>query len=560
MFKQILKKNSFLKLQIIKHRLRNYQPEWSRLIEDSKEKWLNSLKKSKNGDKILIATCVGSHLPATILESMIAVALILRGAEVHILLCDRFLPACLACSVHHFSNLNKFSRVGPIALCNDCLGSAHKMFSSLGVRVHRFSTYVDYAETRWASGVSENIPINEISKYEYDGMAVGEHALAGTLRFFARGSFSGQPNAEPIFRRFFNAALLSTIAAKNLFSRNRFKTAVFHHGIYVPQGLIGEVCRKMGVGVVNWNPAYRRQCFIFTHHDTYHHELLKEPTSLWENIEWDKVIETKTLEYLKSRWYGTKDWIYFHENPCEELDVIAKELGVDFSKPCIGMLSNVVWDAQLHYRANAFSGMLNWVERTIQYFINRPELQLIIRIHPAELSGGLPSRQLLLDEIRALFPKLPQNIFIIPPQSNISTYAAMLQCNAVLIYGTKTGVELTSLGIPVIVAGEAWIRNKGLTFDANSAEEYFAHLDRLPFNSKLPDHVIRRAQKYAFHFFFRRMIPLEFIIPQPGSSVPYRLGLERLKDLNSERDHGLNVICNGILTGNEFVYRFEKFI
>ncbi len=48
----------------------------------------------------------------------------------------------------------------------------------------------------------------------------------------------------------------------------------------------------------------------------------------------------------------------------------------------------------------------------------------------------------------------------------MSTYALMSLCNSAIIYGTKMGVELTSVGLPVIVAGEAWIRNKGLTHDA----------------------------------------------------------------------------------------------
>ncbi len=60
----------------------------------------------------------------------------------------------------------------------------------------------------------------------------------------------------------------------------------------------------------------------------------------------------------------------------------------------------------------------------------------------------------------------------------MSTYALMSLCNAAIIYGTKMGVELTSVGLPVIVAGEAWIRNKGLTHDASSPEEYFRILER----------------------------------------------------------------------------------
>ena len=41
----------------------------------------------------VIGTSVGGYLPGVHLESMLAVALTLRGAQVHLLLCDEFLPA-----------------------------------------------------------------------------------------------------------------------------------------------------------------------------------------------------------------------------------------------------------------------------------------------------------------------------------------------------------------------------------------------------------------------------------------------------------------------------------
>jgi hypothetical protein len=89
----------------------------------------------------------------------------------------------------------------------------------------------------------------------------------------------------------------------------------------------------------------------------------------------------------------------------------------------------------------------------------------------------------------------------------------MSLCNSAIIYGTKMGVELTSVGMPVIVAGEAWIRNKGLTEDASSPDEYFRILDRLPFPGPLGATQLARARRYAYHFFFNRMIPLPFVEP-----------------------------------------------
>ncbi len=133
----------------------------------------------------------------------------------------------------------------------------------------------------------------------------------------------------------------------------------------------------------------------------------------------------------------------------------------------------------------------------------------------------------------------------------------MLQCDAVIIYGTKTGVELSSQGMPVIVAGEAWIRGKGVTMDASSPEDYFRLLDELPLGRRLPDEVVRRARTYAYHFFFRRMIPLEFTRPLEGW-LPYRLELARLDQCAPRRSAGLDVICDGILNGRAFIYPEEQ--
>jgi hypothetical protein len=184
---------------------------------------------------------------------------------------------------------------------------------------------------------------------------------------------------------------------------------------------------------------------------------------------------------------------------------------------------------------------------------------LVIRVHPAEITAELPSRQLVVEEIDKAFPILPPNIFVISPESKMNTYALMDNCNSVVIYGTKTGVELTSFGIPVIVAGEAWIRNKGITIDPESQRDYFKILDRLPFNDRMSEEQKQRARKYAYHFFFRRMIPVEVVRPTDGNPS-FVLAVENLAELLPGKNPGLDVICNGILSGKDLIYEDEKFL
>jgi len=222
----------------------------------------------------------------------------------------------------------------------------------------------------------------------------------------------------------------------------------------------------------------------------------------------------------------------------------------------VTLLTNVMWDAQLHYKSNAFPNMLDWVLQSIRYFANRPDLQLVIRVHPAEVRGGLPSRQLVAEEIARAFPAVPPNVFVIPPEHHASTYALLAHSDCALIYNTKTGIEAASMGLPVIVAGEAWIRNKGLTIDAASREDYYRILDRLPGPDRMPESSIARARKYAYHFFFRRMIPVDQVEPT-GTQPQFKVNISTLDDLRPGCSTGLDVVCEGILNGTPFIYPAE---
>jgi len=538
-----------------RYHLRRGKPAWKAVAE----KGLLDQRPGA-GTKVLIGTSSGGYLAGMTLDSALAAALRLRGAAVHVLLCDSDVPACLECTVVTVGGADHLLDHGPrLVLCPGCFETGRSAFEQIGVVVHRFGDYLTDDDRLEAAKVAASVPLDELGTYRPEGLPIGEHALAGALRFFARATLENEPRGADVNRKFLEAALLTAMVTERLLAAEGFDRVVAHHGIYVPQGIIASVARATGVDVVTWNPAYRSQCFMFSHDDTYHHTLLSEPTSSWDDIAWTPALSELTETYLASRSSGSNDWISFHERPLSDIEMIAEEVGFSLDRPIIGMLTNVMWDAQLHYPANVFQDMREWCMATIRHFAGRPDLQLLLRVHPAEIRGWMKSRQPIAEEIASEFPQLPPNVFIIPPESRVSTYTAMDACDAVLIYGTKTGVELAAAGIPVIVAGEAWIRNKGVSIDISSPSEYFSVLDALPIGARLEPHMRERAMKYAFHFFFRRMIPLEFTEAAKSHS-PYRLALKSVSELLPGKSPGLDVICDGILSGTPFIFRAEDFI
>ncbi len=514
---------------------------------------------SSSPTKVLLATSLGGWQPGTRLDSVLATALRLRGADVSAWLCDAALPACQLTDAYFYPQQTRFLRHGPAAdMCGTCFAPAAQLFANVGVVVHPLSATLERAEMDAADTVARELPLDEIAAFELDGIAIGEHALSGALRFYARGDLVGEPQGEAVLREYLRAALRTFYSFRRLLAGERFDAVVLHHGIYVPQGTIAEICRDRGVRVATWHPAYRRNCFTFAEDDTYHRAMIVEPTSTWEQMDWSEDHEVAIMEYLQSRWQGSEDWISFNRDPEDNLRKISADLGLDPDKPWVGLLTTVMWDARLHYPSNAYPGVWEWVRDTIEYFAARPELQLIIRVHPAEVRGRLPARQLMSDEIAGAFPELPANVVVIPAASTISSYVVLANCDAALIYATKMGIELTATGIPTVVAGEAWIRGKGFSLDAGSPEQYRRILERLPLGERMPAEQISRARKYAFHYFFRRMIPLQFVHQGSNRSLAFDLKIDDLEELRPGHHLGLDVICAGILEGDDFIYPAER--
>lgn len=529
-------------------------PDWREVIAADPGGWEEALRAAASGRRVLVATSIGSHLPAMQMETMLAAALTLRGAKVEVLLCDAVLPGCQICEPRLFPDPKRFVDHGPQRdMCGDCFKPGKCVYEELGLTVRRYSDQLDAEDRALADRIARETPFADIEAFTLDGLKLGEQAKAGALRFFARATLDEERYGEPVLRRYLAAAVLTALSLRKLFAAGGYDVAVFHHGIYVPQGVIGEAARAAGVRVVNWNPAYRRDCFIFSHGDTYHHTLMDEPTAVWETMNFTPELRARTTTYLRSRWEGENDWIKFTADPEFGRDRIVSEVGFDPDRPVIVALTNVMWDAQLHYPANAFPNMVEWLIHTIRHFAARPELQLVIRVHPAEIRGSVPSRQPVADEIAKHFPQLPANVFVVGPDSAVSTYVLCELADSVIIYGTKTGVELTSVGIPVIVAGEAWIRGKGITIDVPSVDAYDAILDTLPVGSRRSPEESERAQRYAHHFFFRRMIPVRQFEQGPGWP-PYRFQGKSMAQLAPGADSGLDCICDGILSGTSFIY------
>lgn len=197
-------------------------------------------------------------------------------------------------------------------------------------------------------------------------------------------------------------------------------------------------------------------------------------------------------ENFSRNWQGT---------PSQGEEKTRVSLGLD-SRPVVLLPANVLGDSLTLGRHIFSDSMTDWMVRTIEYFSERTDIQLVIRVHPGEQIGWGPSVYEILTE---KIPSLPENIHLLPADAPVNTYDLVNTADIGLVFTTTVGMEMAMIGLPVIVTGQTHYRGKGFTLDVDSWETYFITLNRVlesPDKFIPTEKQVESAWTYAYRFFF----------------------------------------------------------
>lgn len=268
--------------------------------------------------------------------------------------------------------------------------------------------------------------------------------------------------------------------------------AVFHSALY------------LGTPVVSYEFGEQRDRIWLSRNIPV---MLQETAALWEAKKRNSfsdsrrqkvkgLIATRQSAGLFENFY--RRW----QNQPAQGGISAKQvLGLD-DRPVVLLAANVIGDSLTLGRA-AFSGdMSTWLKRTLHYFADRSDIQLVVRVHPGERNLDGPS---VADLIVRELPHLPSHLHIVRAEDPINTYDLIEAAEVGLVYTTTVGLEMAMSGLPVFVAGKTHYRGKGFTFDPKSWDEYFTQLANVlsdPGGAVLNEKQIDEAWHYAYCFFF----------------------------------------------------------
>jgi len=482
---------------------------------------------------INLVRCGGTNIE----EGIVGTSFYLKGIKPSYFFCEKA-----------FRNCDNFTVKLATTPCNNCYKNTKLFKKTFPGDFINIKGILDSKTINDVYELSKQLSIDEILNFEINEVNLGNIILSSVRRYFLTETIP--VNEEEIIRSYFITALNIYHAAEKL--SREYEYLLTSHGVYVSWGIMAEVFYRNGKKVITWGKGYRQNTWVVAHKYTYHRALFEEGSEYWSDLELTEQKRKRLSDYMISkRTGGTEDFVSYNVNKETEREYVIDRLELDTNKKIIVLFTNVVWDASVTFTHDPFGGMYNWLLDTIDYFAKRKDLQLIIRVHPAEVQPGSETVQKASDIIFEKFERLPNNIKLIDSYHNndISSYGLFDLMDAAIIYGSKIGVELTYHGIPTIVAGEAFCKNKGITFDVFKKEEYYRYLDNLEM-LKLSEEQKSLAIKYAYYYNFIRLSDID-ILNYEGRNIK-RLNLTSWKEYNSSKFPQYNRVIDSIINTKPF--------
>ena len=467
------------------------------------------------------------------------------GCGVKMLYCDGFLDSCDANTVFRNQKPQCF-------VCKKLGGQVRNSLNLDPIFYHQYVSDSDVEETkRKVAAISDG----ELSSYKYLGVNVGEHAHASAVRHFLFGNLDfNNPKEVLILKEKLVYAMIAVKVADQVYLKEKPDVFFMLHGIYSTWGPFRDYFRLKGVDTVIYvNTPSRFGHFIFYRNVTPNDIVSKKFWNELKDLPLEKEKQKQIDGYLSMRINGKSgDQEMYKENFNNKKNEILELLSKNKYPKRYVMYPNVAWDAVLEGQpSKIFEDIFSWIDKTIEFFKEKKDYQLVIKPHPAELVLEKCSKG-IGDYVREKYGSLPENIVVLEPGVPLGAHDLIDSNTAAIVFNGSVGLELATRGIPVLAAADVHYKDAGAVYKVETLNDYLGLLDN-------PDKLIsfakdnaELAKKYAYFYFFKSMIRIPFYRDDKWSTIDWGVIRDAEKLLGD--DGNIIKICKKIINKEDIVY------
>lgn len=467
-------------------------------------------------------------------EGMIAQALRLRGAQVSFMTCGGGLELC--------DRVNTYE--GPPVPCRSCTRYVNGSIDAHGFeRVAIREGWESDDPGGWPE--LDELGLEQLLEVEDGGLPLGRLIDIPLRWFLMKSAIDDDPLAALTARRLLRSARRIARGVTASLDRLQPEVVLLLNGLFLFEAVAGALCGRRDIDFVTYERGFLPDTLLF---HRSHPQDLYDISSIWREARDRPLTPEEDAEldaYLADRRVGRrtndKYWVKVRFEPLTR--TVKGRRAVVFT--------NLTWDSAVQGQEGGFGSIYTWLTTVIDAFYDRPDDELLVRIHPAEVKlAGKETREPLGEFIAQMYPVLPSNVRVIGPTDLTSSYTLMETSDVGLVLTSTAGLELALHGTPVIVAGETHYRGKGFSLDVDSPDALVSALHKALDDSAMVAPDVELARRYAYQFFLKA--PME--APGAVEHVPglVKITVEDLAELEPGRNASVDRICSGILEGTDF--------
>lgn len=355
---------------------------------------------------------------------------------------------------------------------------------------------------------------------EYHGVHVGRFVIALAQRRYRGRLDFADPSIQGDLRRLLALSVHHTRAASRIIQEMKPDCVVVMDRGYSGCGEIFDLALNQGIDTLTWNLGYKSNRLVFKRYNLGNerdHPLCPSAES-WRricSIPWNPENGNRVRHEL-FECYQTQDWFSVvgtqFDKKILSQEMTRQKLGLSSDRKVAVIFPHILWDGSFFWGKDLFSDYTHWFVETIRAAAANPRLQWVVKLHPAHLVKAKQmndaGRPLELDVIERVVGNLPDNVKLVHPHTELSTYSLFQIADyAVTVRGT-VGIESALFGIPVVTAGTGRYDRRGFTLDSSTREEYLQRLETLETYPRLSAEQVELAERYAYGVFMGRPLSL----------------------------------------------------
>ena len=470
----------------------------------------------------------------------------LRGAEVRYVLCD---GAFRECDLHWGVTVPRTA-----TSCATCIDGQTQQVQNMKFPHEWLSAHVTPVERSMAAEWAESLPAESLLSAAWNAWTLGAWVVSSVHSHFRANRVDpAQPEHARVMRAYVEGGLLTAFAMQRLIADWRPDVLLQFNGRMASTRVALELARAAGVRVVTHERGWLTETlYLAENADCLSLQPIREAWSRWRDVPLTGAECEQVAQWLTDRAHGRNlNWVAFSTAP-GSVEPVRARLRLRDTSPCLVVYtsSEDEYIASKEY-GSVFGSQEAWLERTVAWARANPGVDLVVRVHPntgGKVSTGRNAGQLRW--LEAFAARVPQNVRMVWPDDDISSYTLMDLATASLAYVSTVALEAACRGQQSFLAASTFSSGHGFTDAVAHADDYGALLTRYLRGEGEAASRARRitAFRFAYMALYRYMIPFP-LVHMPDFSTS-RLAYTSLDALQPRQDVHLDRIVDVVLNGD----------